>query len=249
MGWSSVASIRSISKCLSAGSCSRLSTSISAGAKPRSVCSVRCTCPDIVATMTLHADKQARAWCGQRTMIDEEKRAVELALCRITRRGLIKVGAGTAGLAVVGSRLNQSSAQESYKITLIQGVAGDEFYVSMGCGAQQAATETGSQVTIQGTEKWDATLQIPLLNSVVQSKPDAILIAPNDRTALIQPIQDALTAGTAVFKADIAIANIASDNVLGGKMAAQELAKLINETGSVYLQNTVPGASTTDQRQ
>ena len=205
--------------------------------------------------MTLHADKQARAWCGQRTMIDEEKRAVELALYRITRRGLIKVGAGTAGLAVVGSRLNQSSAQESYKITLIQGVAGDEFYVSMGCGAQQAATETGSPLTIQGTEKWDATLQIPLLNSVVQSKPDAILIAPNDRTALIQPIQDALNAGIAVFtvdtliEADIAIANIASDNVLGGKMAAQELAKLINETGSVYLQNTVPGASTTDQRQ
>jgi ribose transport system substrate-binding protein len=180
---------------------------------------------------------------------------MELALYQITRRGLIKVGAGAAGLAMVGSRFTGSSAQEAYKITLIQGVAGDEFYVSMACGAQAAANETGADLTVQGTEKWDATLQTPLLNSVVQSKPDAILIAPNDRTALIQPIQAAIDAGIAVFtvdtliEADIAIANIASDNVEGGRMAARELAKLINETGSVYLQNTVPGASTTDQRQ
>src|SRR6476619_227152 len=151
MGWSSVALIRSISKCLSAGSCSRPSTSISAGARPRSVCSVRCTCPDIVATMTLHADKQARAWCGQRTMIDEEKRAVELALYRITRRGLIKVGAGTAGLAVLGSHLGSSSAQESFKITLFQGFAGDKFYLSIFFFNDPATTETGSQLTIQGT--------------------------------------------------------------------------------------------------
>jgi ribose transport system substrate-binding protein len=180
---------------------------------------------------------------------------MELALYQITRRGLIKVGAGAAGLAMVGSRFTGSSAQEAYKITLIQGVAGDEFYVSMACGAQAAANETGADLTVQGTEKWDATLQTPLLNSVVQSKPDAILIAPNDRTALIQPIQAAIDAGIAVFtvdtliEADIAIANIASDNVEGGRMAARELARLINETGSVYLQNTVPGASTTDQRQ
>lgn len=179
---------------------------------------------------------------------------MDLPMNQITRRCLVKVGAGAAGLAVLGTGPTRSGAQESFDITLIQGVAGDEFYVSMACGAEAAAEDTGANLTVQGTEKWDATLQIPLLNSVVQARPDAILIAPNDRTALIQPIQAAIDAGIAVFtvdtliEADIAIANIASNNVEGGLIAGHELAELIGETGSVYVQSTVPGVSTTDQR-
>ena len=179
-----------------------------------------------------------------------------LALYRITRRGMIKAGAAGAGVALLGSRLGGgSSAQEAYNITLIQGVQGDEFYVSMACGAQQAANETGATLEVQGPEKFDATLQTPLLEAVVQAAPDAILIAPNDRTAMIAPIQAALDAGIAVFtvdtfiESDIAIANIASDNVLGGKMAADALAELIGQQGKVYVTNTRPGISTTDQRQ
>ena len=114
---------------------------------------------------------------------------MELVLYQITRRGLIKVGAAGAGIAVIGSRLNGTSAQEAPSIVLIQGVAGDEFYVSMACGAQAAANETGAELDVQGPEKFDHTLQTPLLNAVVQSEPDAILIAPNDRTAMIAPIQ------------------------------------------------------------
>src|SRR4029453_15885349 len=82
-----------------------------------------------------------------------------------------------------------------------------------------------------------------------------ILIAPNDRTAMIAPIQEAVDAGIAVFtvdtfiEADIAIANIASDNVLGGKMAAEALAELIGGKGQVYVQKVRAGISTTDQRQ
>jgi len=188
----------------------------------------------------------------------------DLALYQITRRGLIKVGAigagvaaGTAGLSMagLGSFVRQGSAQSTWKITLIQGVAGDEFYVSMACGAQDAANATGAELTVQGPEKFDATLQTPLLNAVVQSKPDAILIAPNDRTAMIAPIQAAIDAGIAVFtvdtliESDIALANIASDNVEGGKMAAKALGDLIGGKGKVFVTNTIAGVSTTDQRQ
>lgn len=181
---------------------------------------------------------------------------MELALYQITRRGVIKVGALGAGAAVIGSRFTgRSTAQEAPKVVLIQGVAGDEFYVSMACGAQAAANETGAELDVQGPEKFDATLQTPLLNAVVQGAPDAILIAPNDRTAMIAPIQAALDAGIAVFtvdtliESDIALANIASDNVLGGKMAADALAELIGGKGKVYVTNTIAGTSTTDQRQ
>jgi ribose transport system substrate-binding protein len=186
---------------------------------------------------------------------DEENRAVDLALYQITRRGLVKVGAAGAGLAVIGTQFKGGSAQETPKIVLIQGVAGDEFYVSMACGAQAAANESGAELEVQGPEKFDATLQTPLLNAVVQGEPDAILIAPNDRTAMIAPIQAAIDAGIAVFtvdtliEADIAIANIASDNVEGGRLAAEALAELIGGAGKVYVSNTIAGTSTTDQRQ
>lgn len=182
-----------------------------------------------------------------------------LALYQITRRGLIKVGAiGAAGvgLARVGFSSDPASAQgKKYKITLIQGVAGDNFYISMACGAQKAADDGGAELTVQGPQKFDATLQTPLLAAVIQSKPDAILIAPNDRTAMIGPIQDAIDAGIAVFtvdtkiESDIALSNIASDNVEGGKMAAKALGDLLGGKGSVFVTNTKAGISTTDQRQ
>ncbi|HEY8447365.1 MAG TPA: ABC transporter substrate-binding protein [Thermomicrobiales bacterium] len=176
---------------------------------------------------------------------------------RLTRRGLVKAGAATAGLAAcncIGS--GRVSAQDQrWSITLIQGVKADEFYISMACGAQRAADELGVDLTVQAPDAFDATLQTPILNAVVQARPDAILIAPNDRVAMIAPIQDAINAGIAVFtvdtkiEADIALANIASDNIEGGRIAARALAELIGNQGKVYVQNVKAGVSTTDQRQ
>jgi ribose transport system substrate-binding protein len=180
------------------------------------------------------------------------------SLRRLTRRDLIKASAAGAAVATCGWCIGTStvSAQgQAWKITLVQGVKGDEFYISMACGAGQAAKERGAELTVDGPQKFDATLQTPLLSAVVQSKPDAILIAPNDRTAMIAPIQEAINAGIAVFTVDtfieapIALANIASDNVEGGRMAGKALAELIGSKGSVYVTNVKAGISTTDQRQ
>ena len=60
--------------------------------------------------------------------------------------------------------------------------------------------------------------------------------------------------GTGVYQtgagdADFPISYIASDNVLGGVMAARALAKSIGEKGKVYVSNVKPGISTTDQRE
>jgi ribose transport system substrate-binding protein len=171
-----------------------------------------------------------------------------------TRRTVLKASVAGITLAVTGGFTPVRAQDQPWKITLIQGVKADNFYISMACGAQAAVDELGAELEVQGPDKFDATLQTPLLAAVVQSQPDAILIAPNDRVAMIAPIQEAIDAGIAVFtvdtfiQEDIALANIASDNVLGGTMAADALAGLINETGSVYVTNVNPGISTTDQR-
>ena len=71
---------------------------------------------------------------------------------------LITVGAcsGSAATTAPGS-----AAAKNYNLTLIQGVAGDPFYVTMACGAQAEATKQGVTLNITGGNKWDATVQKP----------------------------------------------------------------------------------------
>ena len=99
----------------------------------------------------------------------------------------------------------------------------------------------------------------------MQKKPDAILIAPNDKQQLIAPLKAAADAGIAVIcvdtfiddgvfqdgmgDGDFPISYVASDNVLGGVMAGNALANAIGKKGTVYVSNVKPGISTTDQRE
>ncbi len=159
-----------------------------------------------------------------------------------------------AALAVTAIGSTQAHAAD-YKITFIQGVAGDAFYVTMGCGVAAAAAKDGATITTQGGAKWDATIQMPVLDSVIASKPDAILIAPNDKTALQKPIEAAIAAGikvvlvdTTVDNAAPAVAEIASDNYGGGAAAFAAVKQLAPKGGKVLVVSTSPGVSSVDAR-
>jgi ribose transport system substrate-binding protein len=144
---------------------------------------------------------------------------------------------------------------EQLDVTLIQGVRGDEFYVTMACGAREAASKANVKLDVQGPEEFDAAQQTPIVNSVVARKPDAILIAPTDVKAMIAPIQQAVDAGIkvilvdTVIEADLAESEIATDNLESGRVAAETLVELMPEPAPVMVVNVKPGISTTDQRQ
>ena len=165
---------------------------------------------------------------------------------------LAAVSAVALAVTAVGS--TQANAA-NYKITFIQGVAGDAFYVTMGCGVAAAAAKDGADITTQGGAKWDATIQKPVLDSVIASKPDAILIAPNDKAALQKPIEAAIAAGIKVVLVDTtiddpstAVAEIASDNYGGGKAAFNAVKQLAPKGGKVLVVSTSPGVSSVDAR-
>ena len=148
-----------------------------------------------------------------------------------------------------------SGGGDNYKMTLIAGVKGDEFYITMNCGAQAEAQKQGVDLDFQGPDQFDATLQTPIVNGVLAKKPDAILIAPTDAKAMYVPIKQAADAGikivlvdTTLEQADLAVSQIASDNVGGGRAAAKALAEAMGGSGAVFVNNTKPGISTTDQR-
>src|ERR1700733_11334507 len=109
-------------------------------------------------------------------------------------------------------------AKKNYKVTFIQGVEGDPFYITMQCGIQAEAAKLGVTVNTQGPQKFDPTLQKPIFDSAVNAKPDAILIAPTDVKAMQAPLAAAAAAGTKIVLVDTttedpsyAVSAIASD--------------------------------------
>ena len=145
--------------------------------------------------------------------------------------------------------------KKDYNLTLIAGVKGDQFYITMNCGAQEKAKELGVKLDFQGPDKFDASLQTPIVNAVAAKKPDAVLIAPTDTKAMFAPIKQLADAGskivfvdTTLEQADMAESQIASDNEAGGREAAKALADLIGGSGKVFVVNVKPGISTTDAR-
>ena len=153
-----------------------------------------------------------------------------------------------------GASSGGDSGGKNYKMTLIAGVKGDEFYITMNCGAQEKAKELGATLDFQGPDKFDAAQQTPIVDAVAAKSPDAILIAPTDTKALLAPITQAaqnskiVLVDTTLEDPSVAVSQIASDNIEGGKTAGETLLDLIGGKGKVMVVNVKPGISTTDQR-
>jgi len=148
-----------------------------------------------------------------------------------------------------------SGEGKNYKMTLIAGVKGDEFYITMNCGAQEEARKLGVTLDFQGPNEFAADQQTPIVNAVAAKKPDAVLVAPTDTKAMFAPIKALADGGSKVVlvdttlqQPDLAVSQIASDNEGGGKTAADTLSKLIGGSGKVFVNNVKPGISTTDLR-
>src|SRR6266508_2264573 len=124
--------------------------------------------------------------------------------------------------------------------------------------ANQSAAKKLGNVKVQFTgssEAFSRPTQIPFLNAAIAKKPDAILIAPTDKNALITPIKRTIAAGIPVITVDtfitkpLAFSNVSTDNLAGGRAAADALVKAIGGSGEVAGISVNPGISTTDQRQ
>jgi ribose transport system substrate-binding protein len=166
-------------------------------------------------------------------------------------------GCATADTSAPAPSTDEAATEEavSYDIAFVQGVAGDEFYISMQCGIEEAAAAAGATVSTQGPQQFDPTLQKPIVDAIVSSAPDALLIAPTDVTAMFGPIQAAADAGIKVVFVDttledssMAVSQISSDNFGGGAAAFEAIEAANPEGGKVLVVSVQPGISTTDAR-
>jgi ribose transport system substrate-binding protein len=114
------------------------------------------------------------------------------------------------------------------------------FYKDMEDAMKQAAAKNGFRLIVNAGE-WDlAKHQAQIENFIVQ-RVDAIVVCPSDSQGIGPAIEKANQAGIPVFTADIqalggkVVSHIASDNVAGGRSAAEYLAQALGDKGQVVI--------------
>jgi len=161
----------------------------------------------------------------------------------------------TSGSGASGTSTSSGSSAAGKNLELVVGTKSDDFYVTMECGAEAEAKALGVNLTVTGPADFSASEQAPILNAVEVSKPDALIVAPTDSSALNPELSRIAGEGVKLVFVDtttsdpsIAVSHITSNNVEGGQIAADNLAAAIGDKGTVAVIDVNPGISTTDAR-
>ena len=127
------------------------------------------------------------------------------------------------------------------------------FFVALRDGAQAEASAKGLSLTTVDAED-DPAKQIAGVEDLIQRKVSVILINPADSDAVANVVKEAVIAGVKVISLDRAVngaevnAHIASDNLIGGKMAGEYLLNKMGGKGNMVELLGVPGSSAARER-
>lgn len=116
------------------------------------------------------------------------------------------------------------------------------FYQELEAGLLEAAEARGYKLLVTAGE-FDVAKQKDQLNDFIVQKVHAIIVSPCDSRSIGTAIQAANDAGIPVFTADIAclaegvkvVTHVASDNVAGGRLAAQAVIQAVGGQGKVAI--------------
>jgi ribose transport system substrate-binding protein len=128
------------------------------------------------------------------------------------------------------------------------------FYRDLEAGLLEEARKNNYELIITSAE-FDLSKQIGHMEDFVARKLDAIVICPADSRGIGPGIRNANEARIPVFTADIAaqegsvVCHIASDNVAGGRLAGEYLAKMLQGKGRVAIINHPSVTSVLDRVQ
>jgi len=130
--------------------------------------------------------------------------------------------------------------QQSKTIGVTLLTRGHLFYRDLEKGLQDEAAKSGYKLVVTSAE-FDLGKQAAQIEDFVARKVDAIVVCPVDSRGVGPAIRKANAAGIPVFTADIAAqegevtCHVASDNVAGGRLAGEFLAKTLGGTGYVAI--------------
>ena len=130
------------------------------------------------------------------------------------------------------------------------------FWQTVHAGAIKAGREYGLDIEWNAPAlEIDASRQIGIVDSMVNRHFAGIVLAPVDSRALVAPVERAMKAGipVALFDSNLEttqrITYVATNNREGGRMAARQLANLIDKKGKVALIGFMAGSASTMERE
>jgi ribose transport system substrate-binding protein len=157
------------------------------------------------------------------------------------------------------SAAENKPAEGAWKIAVIPKGTTHIFWKSVEAGARQAGAELGVDILWKGALKEsDRAQQIAIVEQFISDGVKGIVLAPLDDTALRRPVEAANSKGIPVVIIDSAlkgeagkdfVSYVGTNNRLGGKMAGEEMVKLLGGKGKVLLLRYQEGSASTIQRE
>ena len=144
-------------------------------------------------------------------------------------------------------------AEEGYTLGLSISTLNNPFFVTLQEGAEEAAEAAGAELVVVDAQD-DSAREATNIEDLIQQEVDALLINPTDADAIVPSIEKANEAGIPVFTVDRAaaggdvVSHIASDNVAGGRMAAEYLCDALGGSGNVVELEGIAGTSAARDR-
>lgn len=172
------------------------------------------------------------------------------------RRNALKFGgAALCAVIVVGavSLLNSGSSGGTTKVGMSLSTLNNPFFVQMKQGAQAEAEKAGVDLTVTDAQN-DASQQANQLQNFTSSGVSSIIVNPVDSDAVGPGVRSANKADIPVVAADRGVNKaetatlVASDNVAGGRLAADALADKLGGKGSIVILQGTAGTSASRER-
>ena len=177
-----------------------------------------------------------------------------------TKKTLKKVTAVSAALVLAfgAAACNRDSGDSGSggsdnSVTLALSTRTNPFFVQLQEGAQKKADELGIKLNIQDASD-DAAKQNDQLNNAATTGSKVVIVNPTDSDAVVAAVQALNNANIPVVAVDRSASGgtvdsfIASDNVAGGKQAADALAQSIGDEGEVLVLQGIAGSSASRDR-
>src|SRR5512139_1204568 len=155
--------------------------------------------------------------------------------------------------ATAPAEATKAPAAAERTLGLVLSTLNNPFFVSLRDGAQKAADAAGVKLIVVDAQD-DSAKMTAGIEDLISKKVNALLINPTDADAVVPSIQKANAANIPVFTVDrgtnggTVVSHIASDNVAGGKMAAEFLCQTIGGKGNVVELQGIAGTSAARDR-
>jgi len=158
-----------------------------------------------------------------------------------------------------GATGNTASSAASLTIAVIPKGTTHEYWKSVEAGAEAAGKDRGVNIVWKGPlQESDRAGQIAIVQEFTSDNVSGIVLAPLDDTALVSPVAAAKAANIPVVIIDSALKGtpgtdytsfVATDNLKGGTLGGQQLAKILGGKGKVVMLRYQAGSASTQQRE